>query len=537
MQNEQIVVTCFSGLYNYYGAGSVIPNPNGFVVAQFDTTSGTIAPLLPLTTAPPKLWTGPASAGYHNELNPGNEWRASRLGEVFGVALDDLSPPNIYVGASNCYNQVGVVTSLNATAPQGPGGIYRLDATSGVVSGSTNLPSVAGTLPGTGPGIGNLCFRRAGNNTGFLYASNLDDGKIYRLNAASMAVVGAPFDHGVQGRPQESLSVINDNGAAGLTPVGRRIWGVQTYQNRLFYAVWWEDSRNILAAESNEVWSVDLDNNGDFIPSTARRRLTVPNYPQPGAGLWSHPIASIDFSPGGAMYLAERYWQLQPLGSFDLTFGAHFARLHRFTLSGPNWVTTPAITHEIGTNPGPTPAPATITGASCAGGVAVNCDDSVWATGDMFNGYTPTDSTTNSPIFGPYRYGAIRIPPGGNVTPSAALRTRQFHRRLRRCLWKHFQARHRSDHHPPEMLHGPHGGQYRLPRQSRRAVHRGCHHHQPDGGADHRSPVRPLPQQSITARCHHADAVSRHAHPRQSHPARRQRRRFAFAARSPAGRG
>ena len=417
VQNEQIVVTCFSGLYNYYGAGGVTPNPSGFVVAQFNTVSGTISPLLPLPAAAPKVWTGAASAGYHNELNPGNEWQASRLGEVFGVTLDDLSPPNIYVGASNCYNQVGVVTSLNATAPQGPGGIYRLDATSGVVSGSTSLPSVTGTLPGTGPGIGNLCFRRAGSGTGFLYASNLDDGKIYRVNAASMAVVGAPFDHGVQGRPQESLPVINDNGAAGLTPVGRRVWGVKTYQNRLFYAVWWEDSRNILANESNEVWSVDLDNNGDFIPSTARRRLTVPNYPQPGAGLWSHPIASIDFSPGGAMYLAERYWQLQPLGTFDLNFGAHFARLHRFTLSGPNWVTTPAITHEVGAYPGPTPAPASITGASCAGGVAVNCDDSVWATGDMFNGYTATDSTTNNPVFGAYFYGAIRIPPGGNVTP------------------------------------------------------------------------------------------------------------------------
>jgi len=32
----------------------------------------------------------------------------------------------------------------------------------------------------------------------------------------------------------------------------------------------WEDSRNSLARESNEVWSVDLGGNGDFIPSTAR---------------------------------------------------------------------------------------------------------------------------------------------------------------------------------------------------------------------------------------------------------------------------
>ena len=424
VQNEQIVVTCFSGGYpNYYAPGSVVPNngPTGFVVAQFNTASGTIGSLIPPTNASPVLWTGPASAGNHNENNPGWEWTRSRLGEVFGIALNDLSPPDIYVAAADIYNIVGATTSLNATAPAGPGGIYKLDANNGSIMSAT-LPSVGGSVPGTGPGNGNLCFHRAVNGSPLLYVSNLDDGKIYRRNATTLAAVGLPYDHGMQGRPPiELLPQIPDNGAPGMTPYGRRVWGVKTYQNRLFYSVWWEDARNPNAIESNEIWSVDLDNTGDFIPSTARRRITLPNYPASPSVNWSYPVSSIDFSPAGAMFLAERYWQLEPIvGSATSTFGPHYCRLHRYTLSGPNWVTTPSLTHHVGGNAAPLFAspPAGIIGANSAGGVAVNCNESIWTTGDMFNGYAANDSTTNLPA-GPgyYYYGALRIQTGGNVGP------------------------------------------------------------------------------------------------------------------------
>ena len=419
VQNEQIVVTCFSGSYSGYTTGATAyPNngANGFVVAIFNTTSGTIGSLIPPTASSPVLWTGPASAGNHNENNPGLEWTRAKLGEVFGVALDDLSSPNIYVAASDTYNVLGAA-SLNATAPMGPGGIYRLDANNGsIVSGS--LPAIGGTTPASGPGHGNLCFYRAANGNPFLYVSNLEDGNIYRVDAATMAQVGARYDHGVQGRPQESLSQISDNGAQGMTAYGRRIWGVKTYQNRLFYAVWWEDGRNVNPGESNEIWSVDLDATGNFIPSTARRRITLPNYPDTAGGLWSYPIASIDFSPAGVMFLAERYWQLNPItGSATNAFGPHYCRIHRYTLSGPNWVTTVSTTHLIGGNATPyfNSAPYPIIGANSAGGVAVNCDESIWATGDMFNGYSVVDSTTNLNIGSPYLYGATRIQIGGNV--------------------------------------------------------------------------------------------------------------------------
>src|SRR5262249_51527906 len=199
----------------------------------------------------------------------------------------------------------------------------RLDGTTG---GAT-----FGSLPNNsvnGPGLGNVCFRRAGSGIGYLYVSDLEDGMIYRVNSATLAQVGLPYDHGVQGRGNLALSLIPDNNTPGLTQFGRRIWGVKTFQNKLYYAVWWEDSRNVSLTESNEIWTVNLDNNGDFIPTTAQRIVSLPNF---STFQWSHPIASIDFSPNGKMFLAERYWQY--LGMImNSTFGAHHTRILRYWL-------------------------------------------------------------------------------------------------------------------------------------------------------------------------------------------------------------
>jgi len=408
VQPEQIVVTHFSGVINYYASPpTATPNlgNNGFVVTKFDTQTGNIGPLIPPTTSPPGLWDPsdtPPYSSFHNET--GQPWTAQRLGEVFGITVDDASPPNIYVTATEAYNIVGSATPLPKGAG-GPGGIYRLDGTTGTAT--------SGSLPNNsvnGPGIGNVCFRRAGSGIGYLYASDLEDGMIYRVNAATLAQVGTPFDHGVQGRPNLSLPTIADDNTPGLTQFGRRIWGVKTYQNKLYYAVWWEDSRNISLTESNEIWSVNLDNNGDFIPATAQRIISIPNFT---TFQWSHPISSIDFSPNGKMFLAERYWQY--LGMIlNPTFGAHHTRILRYWLSGPNWVTDPTPTHQVGGDPTPFFGN-NMPGANSAGGVAVNCDESVWVTGDMYAG---SYSTPPNIPFGPndlgYVYGALRIPIGGN---------------------------------------------------------------------------------------------------------------------------
>ena len=126
LQPEQIVVTCFSGTINYYGSPpTVTPNlgNGGYVVAKFDTQTGNIGPMIPPTTSPPKLWSPsdvPPFSGFHNET--GQRWNAQRLGEVFGITVDDASPPNIYVTATEAYNVVGSSIPLPKGAG-GPGGI------------------------------------------------------------------------------------------------------------------------------------------------------------------------------------------------------------------------------------------------------------------------------------------------------------------------------------------------------------------------------------------------------------------------------
>jgi hypothetical protein len=233
---------------------------------------------------------------------------------------------------------------------------------------------------------------------------------IYRMDAATLTTVGSPFDHGVTGRGAASLPTIADDTTPGLTQFGRRIWGVQTFQNRLYYAVWWEDSRNISSTESNEIWSVALDSTGNFIGTTAQRHFALPNF---NVNSWSHPAASIDFSPSGKMFLAERYWQYLAIVP-NPTFGAHHTRILRYWLSGTNWVTDPSTTHHIGGDPGFYFAN-NMVGANSAGGVAVNCDESVWGTGDMYAG---SYSTPPNVPFGVgdlgYVYGCLRIPIGGN---------------------------------------------------------------------------------------------------------------------------
>jgi len=409
LQPEQIVVTCFSGTINYYSSPPTATpnlNSNGYVVAKFDTQTGNIGPLIPPTTSPPELWDpsdAPPFSGFHNET--GQPWNAQRLGEVFGITVDDATPPNIYVTATECYNIVGSATPLPKGAG-GPGGVYRLNGTTGASTSGSVLPNNSVN----GPGLGNVCFRRAGNTVGYLYVSNLEDGKIYRLNATTLTQVGTPYDHGVSGRANLSLPTIPDDGTPGLTQFGRRIWGVKTYQDRLYYAVWWEDSRNVSLTESNEVWSVALNNSGDFVAGTVQRHISLPNF---STFQWSHPIASIDFSPNGKMFLAERYWQY--LGMImNSTFGAHHTRILRYWLSGPTWVTDPTPTHQIGGDP-TVYFGNNMPGANSAGGVAVNCDESVWATGDMYAG---SYSTPPNWPFGPndlgYVYGALRIPTGGN---------------------------------------------------------------------------------------------------------------------------
>src|SRR6185503_11593490 len=229
------VTTSFAGL------GS------GFVLEVIDLKNQSLA--VPNVNYAPPMYHGPAGA----------PWTKSKLGNVFGLTLDNQG--NIYATASTAYN--GDVFPVGATG----GEIYKIDGVTGVIS-------VFQTLPNTGhAGLGNINYDCVHNK---FYVSNIDDGLIYRLDTNGNIL--STWDHGANLTPQ-----ISDNSSQPFTPLGRRIWGIQAHNGRLYYGVWWEDQQNINTAHNNEVWSISLDatagpNLGNFV-SPAQQEFSVPALP------------------------------------------------------------------------------------------------------------------------------------------------------------------------------------------------------------------------------------------------------------------
>ena len=254
---------------------------------------------------------------------------AAQVGQVFGVALDSATPPNMYVAATSAYGLPIVVpgpggapTRLHQGAPgatfmaglfgpaaQGgsPGSIWRIDGVSGAVSLFANV-----TLNGaanSGPALGGLAFDAASDS---LFAADRQTGMIHRFNLSGTET--GRYDHGVQGlaaasQPQapytpSPLDITNpqfssDNPATwDYAAPGRLIFGLAVQSGRLYYAV----------AQNLQIWSVGIASNGSFA-SDARLEVQVP--PAQGAT----EISKITFDNGGVMVLAER---AAPTGDYEL---------------------------------------------------------------------------------------------------------------------------------------------------------------------------------------------------------------------------
>jgi len=105
---------------------------------------------------------------------------AKDVGQVFGVALDDQTPPNIYVAATSVFG-LNIVGRGSDGLPQrrkkggpgagwmkgqfgldlrgGPGGIYKIDGRTGAVALFANV--TLDGVPNPGPGVGNLAYDSA----------------------------------------------------------------------------------------------------------------------------------------------------------------------------------------------------------------------------------------------------------------------------------------------------------------------------------------------------------------------------------------
>jgi hypothetical protein len=287
-------------------------------------------------------------------------WFAAQIGQVFGVAIDNANPPNIYAAATSAYGLPIVAPGpadasvhLRNGAPNaafmpglwggagggGPGSIWKIDGTSGAVSLFVNVK--LDSRANSGAALSGLAFDPASNS---LYAADRETGFIHRF-----ALNGAErdrYDHGTTGRkaqglapvafdPSRSLDITNakfdsaDPSTWNYAAAERRIFGLAVYKHRLYYAV----------AYGLQIWSVGLRSDGSF-GKDATPEVAVP----PGEG--PSEISKIAFDEEGRMLLAERP---SPTGArdFEALTQQGIGRVLRYAISGADadmrsWQSQPA---------------------------------------------------------------------------------------------------------------------------------------------------------------------------------------------------
>lgn len=255
------------------------------------------------STQTPYKWNG-----------PGNAWNKSELGSIFGLTIDPQG--NIYVAYSSSYSNdsVGTVGVLGSGVRQGC--VYKIPNGTGIPTlfTATSLPnSTSGPLTEFA-GLGNITYDYDNNQ---FFVTNMDDGKIYRLDLAGNYVATQAFD-----------PLTPDNGAAGFAPLGERLWGVEYHRGRVYYSVWAEDGGRPSTTMDNSIRSVAISNTGAFIAGTDRLEVVMP----PIQNSYSEPVSDISFSPEGYMGIAERtMWG-------DSNNGAHSSRGLEFRCRNGKWV-------------------------------------------------------------------------------------------------------------------------------------------------------------------------------------------------------
>ena len=300
---------------------------------------------------------GPPMAQLVGALKP-YSFPASAIGQVFGVALDDRKPPNIYAAATSAYGLPIVapgsdgkpdhikIGAPNATfmpglwGPKGgPGTIWKIDGVTGAVSLFANV--TLGGRVNSGAALGGLAFDSVSQS---LFVADRETGFIHRFGMDGPET--GRYDHGDAGREAQGLPPVPWTSQAPLDITNaqfdsadpntwnyavpaRRVFGLAVHQHRLYYAV----------ADSLQVWSVGLNVDGSF-GGDAVIELAVP----PAAG--PTEISKITFDEQGRMFVAERP---ASSGAFDFEALAvpAIGRVLRYAVAGTmpdgrrNWQPTP----------------------------------------------------------------------------------------------------------------------------------------------------------------------------------------------------
>ncbi len=268
--------------------------------------------------------------------------------------------------------------------PAGVGGIYKIDGATGQISIFMNTGFNGITeMPNLGPGLGNIHIQDNGaNQTDQLYATNLDDGKIYLIDASGMIVQAYdPFS-------------ANQSADGTFATLGERPFAVAVNPQgtRLLFSVWLRDSARHTtpwpasagpapANPNNSIWSVQINTNGLMV-GLPQLEIVLPYL----SGTYSNPVTDISFTASGALLVAERVFN-GDYGMFDMGHTARILEYENNLPSSRHWNLGSSLSGGIAAN--------------AVGGVSSDDDSHTWASCDQ--------------IVGGGTYGITRLPYPGNT--------------------------------------------------------------------------------------------------------------------------
>jgi len=245
-------------------------------------------------------------------------WRVDSIGNVFGLTIDNNK--NIYATASAHYGAgYGYIGSTSPAVVRygeigggqadlgAAGTIYKIDAYTGQATVFAQLPQLAASLTNincegsetvvrnTGPALGNIDFDSLHNQ---FFVTNFEDGKIYRIGKDGTTL--STFD-----------PFVADNGAAGVAP-DKKPYGVTV--NPEYTKVFFGTHNFDL---DPELYSIDLDANGDFTGTTQFHTSLQGNGQIGGPFVNDNwvAISDLEFTPEGNIVAAIRTGCFNLLGS------------------------------------------------------------------------------------------------------------------------------------------------------------------------------------------------------------------------------
>ncbi|MBK9271327.1 MAG: T9SS type A sorting domain-containing protein [Saprospiraceae bacterium] len=292
---------------------------------------------------------GPTSPAFQSTEFP--HWNALNTGEIFGTTIDHAS--FVYLASTIIYpvNYFGMNTSNTG------GEIYRVDPSTGVIQLYVRLPNL-------GKGLGNISYYKSISGRNFIFATNWEDGKIYRIDLDAH-----------NGNPTSSSNYnsydpfTRDASGNDIAPPGELIWGIAAnpIDNRLYFGRWMQNGGEVGSPNnciqcnpvfnsglgSNEIWSIALNDDANF-SSIERREITLTQVHTIASltSLISNPVSDISFGCNGQMLVSERS-MCCPDES-----GAHRARLMQYLQSSGSWNLD--RTYHVG--------PQGSSGSNCSGG-------------------------------------------------------------------------------------------------------------------------------------------------------------------------